>query len=201
MLKTLQSSGDGGDRIGALEERVRASVPSGAEAPVGSDLSVVHRGLSKIRREGLAPGTLFCDWGSGLGGVCAVAALNGFRSFGIEIRGDLVQASRRLARELELPMHFAEGSFLLPGDEDLMDSTWRHERGFDGGGWEALGLTPRDCDVVFSYPWPGEEACIDAIFARHAAPGAVLLTFHGWRYLLAQRKPEVAGPLESLGWL
>ena len=60
---------------------------------------------------------------------------------------------------------------------------------------------PEDCNVVFAYPWPGEEAFVDGIFARHASPGALLLTFHGWDRVLVQRKLAENGELTPLGWM
>ena len=40
-----------------------------------------------------------------------------------------------------------------------------------------LDLRPADCDVVFSYPWPGDEDLVERIFAARASNGALLLTF------------------------
>lgn len=168
---------------------------------VGSDLAAVDRALSRIQAEGLTRGPLFCDWGSGLGGVCGVAALNGFSPLGIEIQGELVDSARSLAEHLALPMTFAKGTYLLPGDEDLAAGTERTLLSFDGGAWAQLELAPADCDVVFAYPWPGEEACVDDVFARHASPGALLLTFHGWDRVLAQRKLADADELLTIGWM
>ena len=67
---------------------------------VGSELPAVDRALSRIQNEGLAPGPVFCEWGSGLGGVCGVAAINGFRPYGIEIQRELVASARSLASDL-----------------------------------------------------------------------------------------------------
>ncbi|MCP5067966.1 MAG: hypothetical protein GY946_15500, partial [bacterium] len=64
---------------------------------VGSELTTVDRALSRIQAECLARGPVFCEWGSGLGGVCGVAALNGFTPLGIEIQKDLVESARALA--------------------------------------------------------------------------------------------------------
>jgi hypothetical protein len=190
------------ERVRLLSEQLAGPALGGS---VDSDLDVVQRGLAAIRERGFVRGRTFCEWGSGLGGVCAIAALSGFRSHGIEIRPGLVEAARAVAKEIEkdidLPIQFAEGSFLRPGDEDLVAEAPNVERVFDNRAWEALDLAPADCDVVFAYPWPGEERCVDAAFARHASSGALLLTFHGWNYLLAQRKTADAAELESLGWL
>jgi hypothetical protein len=168
---------------------------------VGSELLAVNRVLARIQAEGLARGPLFCEWGSGLGGVCGVAALNGFSPFGIEIQPELVDSARLLAKDLDLAMVFAEGTFLLPGDEDLAGETAHTRLTFDHDAWNELGLAPADCDVVFAYPWPGEEACLDGVFARHASPGALLATFHDWDHVLVQRKLAGEDGLQSLGWM
>jgi hypothetical protein len=169
---------------------------------VGSELSTVDRALSHVQDEGLARGPVFCEWGSGLGGVCAVAALNGFTPTGIEIQPELVASARSLAVLLDLPMAFAEGTFLLPGDEDLAEmSALQTRHDFCARAWNATGLTPGDCDVVFAYPWPGEEAFVDSVFARHASPDALLLTFHDFDRVLAQRKSTSGEALLTHGWL
>ncbi len=167
---------------------------------VGSELPAVNRVLARIQAEGLAQGPLFCEWGSGLGGVCGVAALHGFSPLGIEIQGELVDSARSMAKDLDFPMVFAEGTFLLPGDEDLAIATTHTRLAFGCHAWDELNLTPEECDVVFAYPWPGEEAFMDGVFARHASSGALLLTFHDWDRVLVQRK-LANGELLPLGWM
>ncbi len=92
-------------------------------------------------------------------------------------------------------------AFLFPGDEDLAAATVHTRLSFGSHAWDELDLAPEDCDVVFAYPWPGEEACVDGVFARHAAPGALLLTFHGWDHVLVQRKLADEDKLMQLGWM
>jgi len=185
----------------AVRERFLALHGDDLADYVGSELLAVNRVLARIQAEGLARGPLFCDWGSGLGGVCGVAALNGFSPFGIEIQRELVDSARSLAKGLGLAMVFAEGTFLLPGDEDLTTGMAHTRPTFDRHAWNELGLAPEDCDVVFAYPWPGEEACLDGVFARHASPGALLSTFHDWDHVLVQRKLADGEKLQSLGWM
>ncbi len=185
----------------AVASRLQALPGDDRGGYVGSELLAVDRVLSRIQSEGLARGPLFCEWGSGLGGVCGVAALNGFSPLGIEIQGELVDSARSLAEDLGLSMTFAQGTFLRPGDEDLAAGTTHTRLTFDERAWDELDLAPADCDVVFAYPWPGEEACVDRVFARHASPGALLLTFHDWDYLLVQRKPVHTDELQPLGWM
>jgi hypothetical protein len=55
--------------------------------------------------------------------------------------------------------------------------------------------------VVFAYPWPGEESMVDGAFARHASPGALLLTFHDFDRVLVQKKRNDQQGLRTLGWL
>ncbi len=40
-----------------------------------------------------------------------------------------------------------------------------------------MGLDPDDFDVVFAYPWPGEECLIASLFEKYAAEGALLLMY------------------------
>ncbi len=195
-----------GSALALLVEQVgkRRSLLTDSErgAFVGSELPAVDRALSRIQAEGLARGPVFCEWGSGLGGACGAAALNGFTPFGIEIQRDFVESARALAENLNLAMVFAEGTFLLPGDEDLTDPATLHTGlVFDRRAWDELDLAPADCDVVFAYPWPGEESIVDGAFARHASPGALLLTFHDFDKVLVQQKRNDQQGLRTLGWL
>jgi len=168
---------------------------------VESELSSVDRVLARIQRDGLARGSVFCEWGSGLGGVCGAATLNGFQSVGIEIQGSLVRAARAIATELDLASAFAEGTFLLPGDEDLGEfpqpGTHRH---FGQEAWTETGLAPTECDVVFAYPWPGEEAFVDRVFSRHAGADSLLMTFHDFDRVFVQRKLDAESALLPVGW-
>jgi len=169
---------------------------------IGSELPAVDRALSHIRIKGEASGPIFCEWGSGIGGVCGVAALNGFSPHGIEIEPELVRSARTLASDLDLSMEFAEGTFLRAGDEDLAASATQNTRlDFADDAWEKIDLLPEDCDVVFAYPWPGEESFVDRVFERHASPDALLVTFHDFERVLAQRKLSGSGDLHMLGWI
>src|SRR5262249_8798759 len=75
----------------------------------------VLRGLSETS---LARGTRFCEWGSGFGVVADLAAMLGFDACGIEIESRLVEESRQLAADFELPVEFVHGSFVPRGAED-----------------------------------------------------------------------------------
>ncbi len=168
---------------------------------VGSDLPAVSRALARIQDEQLAEGSIFCDWGSGLGEVCAVAALHGFTSFGIEIQAELVAAARVLASKLGVAMTFAEGTYLQRGDDDFAIAGGHSKLAFNSNAWDELGLSPADCHVVFAYPWPEEEAVIDDTFLRHASPGGLLVTLHADDRVLVQRKVADSPDLSTVGWM
>jgi len=194
------------DSLANLVEEVRRRllVLGDDEHPayIGSELPAVDRALTRIQNEGLARGPVFCEWGSGLGGVCGVAAINGFTPYGIEIQRELVASARSLARDLNYAMVFAEGTFLLPGDQELAAGADSHTRlEFNARAWDEMELTPEDCDVVFAYPWPNEEAFVDDVFSRHASANALLLTFHDLGRVLVQRKVSDHTQLQTLGWM
>lgn len=149
---------------------------------VTSDPERVGRALQAIDEAGLAPGGACCEWGSGFGLVALMAACLDFRACGIEINADLVDEAMTLATDFQLDVEFACGTYVPHGGEDLTDTV--HEE-FDwlsaGGacGYDALGADPADFDLIFAYPWPGEEQVIDDLFERYGATSALLLTYHG----------------------
>lgn len=157
---------------------------------VPSDYGRVYGVLRDLAAGSFAPGNRFCEWGSGFGVVADLAALVGFDASGIEIDGDLVDASRCLADDFALPVEFSNGSFIPPGGEDCADVgstfSWLSVHGNDG--YAEFGLDPDDFDVIFAYPWPDEEGVIESLFDRYAAVGAVLVTFHGADDIRVQRK-------------
>ncbi len=113
-----------------------------------------------------------------------MAAMLGFKVCGIEIERDLVDASRRLADEFGLPVEFVHGSFVPPGAEAYAEEayadnnaeySWLVTDADDA--YDELALDPDDFDVVFAYPWPGEEFLITSLFEKYAADEALLLMY------------------------
>ena len=157
---------------------------------VPSDFVAVHSALRAVADGSIAPGAMFCEWGSGLGVVASLAAMLGFDAWGIEIDRDLVAESETLAEEFDLPVSFVCGNFIPPGGEacadDVDEPAWLAMGG--GDAYDEMGLDPEDFDVIFAYPWPGEEQVIAEMFDRHAAVGAVLLTYHGLEGVRLRRK-------------
>jgi SAM-dependent methyltransferase len=174
-------------QIDLLEEESRASIP----AFVPSDFELVYRGLAAIKSGNLATGRRFLEWGSGNGVVTCLAVLLGFDAAGIEIEPKLVRLAEQLAKKHRVAAEFACGSFVPTGSEPRLDLaggdvTWLASGGHDG--YEQLQLDPDDFDIIFAYPWPGEEQVIFDLFADNAAVGALLLTYHGQEGLRLQRK-------------
>ncbi len=128
------------------------------------------------------PGRRFLEWGSAMGVITIVADLLGFEAYGIELDPELVAIARRLARQFDSGARFVVGSFLPAGYE------WRPSDG-DGrlgtigvgrAGYAELGHELADFDVVWAYPWSGEEPIMRDIMRRHGrADGCLVL--HGAR--------------------
>ena len=157
---------------------------------VPGDFERVYPSLRGIVEAELATGDAFLEWGSGFGVVAMLAARLGFQASGIEIHPELVDEAEALAEELGIDVEFACGTFVPRGGEDLADAPQEFGWLLAGGGCghEALGVDPSDFDVVFAYPWPGEEQVIEDLFERFAATGALLLTFHGYEDIRLRRR-------------
>lgn len=148
---------------------------------VPSDFDVVFAGLEAVAENDVAPGDVFLEWGSGFGVVAMLASLLEFQAYGIEIDQELTACARMLADDFELPVDFVAGSFIPAGGEALV------ERLFSGSeswlttiadtAYDELGLGLSDFDVVYAFPWPGEQQVVSGLFEEYAAVGAVLVTF------------------------
>ena len=172
-------------------ERRIASLGRVLPAFVPSDHAQVYRALRALRDDGALTGVRMLEWGSGLGIVAGVAAMLGYEAHAIEIEEELVEAGARLAADFGLAVEEAAGTFVPSGSEDLAaasvgdDLEWLQPGGADA--YELLGRDLAEFDIVFAYPWPGEEDILLALFERHAGHGAVLLTFHGLEGVRAHR--------------
>lgn len=157
---------------------------------VPSDFTAVWRTLAAVAERSLARGPRFCEWGSGFGVVAGLAARLGFEAHAIEIERDLVDRSARLLADHGLTVELACGSFIPRGGEPLAqiraEMAWLLTGGPDGH--ELLGVDADEWDVVFAYPWPGEEHVVERIFERFADDGALLVTHRDDRGTRLQRK-------------
>ena len=127
-----------------------------------------------------APGLRFLEWGSAMGVNTIMADLLGYEAYGIEIDPALVATARALAARFDSRALFAVGSF-LPGGY-----TWRSASGdtrlgtigHAASAYYELGRALDDFDLVFAYPWSGEEPIMHDVMRRYGARGARLL-MHG----------------------
>ncbi|HEX2191315.1 MAG TPA: hypothetical protein VHG51_20560 [Longimicrobiaceae bacterium] len=144
---------------------------------VAADYDAVLRALLAQR----GPGLRFLEWGSATGVVAIMADLLGFEAYGIELDGRLVETARELAARHGSRARFAAGSFLPAGYR------WRPGGGGDGrlgtigdgaSAYPELEHPLEDFDVVYGYPWHGEEAMMRDLMRAYGGRGARLL-LHG----------------------
>lgn len=140
---------------------------------VAADYDVVLQALIPHCR----PGLRFLEWGSASGVITIMADLLGLDASGIELDADLVSVARRLAVTHASSARFVAGSFLPAGYE------WRPEHG-DGriatigegpSAYRELGLSLDEFDIVFGYPWGGEEPMMLDLMRAYGSDSATLL--------------------------
>ena len=139
---------------------------------VAAEYDVVLEALLPLR----APGVRFLEWGSATGVITIMADLLGFEAYGIELDDRLVSSARDLARRSGSGARFAAGSFLPSGYR------WRRNRegrlgtiGYGSSGYLDLGIPLDNFDVVFGYPWSGEEPMMLDLMNRYGRADARLL--------------------------
>jgi hypothetical protein len=127
-----------------------------------------------------APGLRFLEWGSATGVITIIADLLGFDACGIELDPQLVEIARELAGRYQSGARFAAGSFLPAGYEfRTRDGDARQGSiGKGPSGYLELRRPLEDFDLVFGYPWSGEEPLMRDLMRRYGGEGARLL-IHG----------------------
>ncbi|MHC4717180.1 MAG: hypothetical protein ACYS5V_09440 [Planctomycetota bacterium] len=146
---------------------------------VPSDFPLVCRALRCVAGEHLATGPVFCEWGSGAGVVACLAAMAGFDARGIEFEGDLVALATRLADDHGIQVDFYRGNIVPYEGQEIADEVGEFEWLAVGGPdpYDQMGLGIDDFDVIFAFPWPGEQHVLERLFDRFAADGALLMTY------------------------
>ncbi|MBX3145217.1 MAG: hypothetical protein KF785_00490 [Gemmatimonadales bacterium] len=140
---------------------------------VAADYEVVAEALWPFRRQGLR----FLEWGSATGVITIMADMLGFEACGIEIDSSLNATACDLARQFDSKARFAAGSFLPTGyrwqsrDGDLRTGTL----GTGPSAYAELGLSLDDFDVVFAFPWDGEEPMMLDLMKSYGRADALLL--------------------------
>jgi hypothetical protein len=143
---------------------------------VPADYERVLEGLLAAR----GPGLRFLEWGSATGVITIMADLLGFEAYGIELDPGLVDVARGLAARHGSNARFAAGSFIpsgyryRPADGDGRLGTIGH----GASAYPDLQHPLDDFDVVYAYPWGGEEGMMIDLMRAYGARGARLL-MHG----------------------
>jgi len=142
---------------------------------VPADYDIARKLLSSLP----APGRRFLEWGSATGIITIMADMMGFDAYGIEIDAALVATAREVASRHRSAARFIVGSFLpagyrfRPRDGDGRTGTIAH----GPSGYLELGLALEDFDVVFGYPWGGEEPVMLDVMQRYGRSDALLLLY------------------------
>ena len=175
---------EGESRIDAyLAQDIRKRLPRF----VPSDSEAVYQALRYIRDEQLAPGSRFCEWGSGFGMATCLAALVGFDSLGIEIESQLVERARNLAEHCGVQARFHCGDIVPKGFEyhedgkgnavELTESSLLPSQQQEREQYFHNEIDIGEFDLIFCYPWPGEAALIETLFERTAEEDTLLVTY------------------------
>lgn len=143
---------------------------------IPADYETILKALLPLR----APGLKFLEWGSATGVITITADLLGFEACGIEIDAELVDTARDLARRFDSQARFAAGSFLPAGYQWQAEDGDRRlgTLGEGRSGYLELGRPLEDFDLVYGYPWGGEEAVMHDVMRAYGGRDARLL-LHG----------------------
>jgi len=146
---------------------------------VAADYDCIRSTLLPFRERGRR----FLEWGSATGVITIMADLMGFDACGIELDSSLVEVARELAGRSSSNARFAAGSFIPTGWE------WRPREGDarlgtigrGPSGYIELGRALADFDVVYAFPWTGEEPMMVDLMRCHGREDARLV-LHGPEY-------------------
>lgn len=143
---------------------------------VPADYDHVLQALLQLR----APGLRFLEWGSATGVITIMADLLGYEAYGIELDPQLVKIARGLAERFDSRARFAAGSF-LPAGYRYRSRTGDDRIGTIGDGQSGYPLLQHpleDFDVVYGFPWHGEEPMMLDLMRAYGGSGARLI-LHG----------------------
>ncbi|MBI3791961.1 MAG: hypothetical protein HY275_13935 [Gemmatimonadetes bacterium] len=140
---------------------------------VAADYEAVLASLRAVRH----PGFRFLEWGSGSGIITILADLLGFDAYGIELDASLVEVAQARATRHGSHAHFVAGSF-LPAGYRWTSRNGDNRMGTMGSGpsgYIRMGRALEEFDVVYGYPWAGEEAMMLDLMNRYGRSDALLL--------------------------
>lgn len=160
---------------------------------VAADYEDVLTTLISVR----APGQRFLEWGSATGVITIMADLLGFEAYGIELDAELVAEARRLADAWGSGAHFATGSLLPTGYRFQSDRGGERLGTIGSGtsGYLELGHPLEDFDVVYGFPWSGEEAMMLDLMKCYGRSDALLLLNTGDHGMTMYRGGRASGDM------
>jgi hypothetical protein len=180
-MRTAELDARVSDRIAALVEEGRtvrdrfvAEVCHNEWHPfIPADYGRVLTALLQVRE----PGLKFLEWGSATGVITMMADLVGFEAYGIELDPVLVDLARDLAKKHGSHARFAVGSYLPENYEWVSEEGDRRLGAVGRGppGYRELGLPLEHFDIVYGYPWSGEEPIMQDVFRRRGGKHARML--------------------------
>lgn len=147
---------------------------------VASDYELVFRVIRWIVQQRMMTGNRMLEWGCGFGVVAALGSILGLDVTGIEAESRLLREAEITMADFGVPVELVWGNFLPIGSESLS-----HDPDFPSIGhrvpcaYEQIGSDLDDFSLVFGYPWPGEWAFHETVFARYGAVGGLLVLFCG----------------------
>ena len=157
---------------------------------VNCDFHLVDQAISWVVENHLLAGNRFLEFGSGFGAVTILASIHGMTASGIEIEQPLVDQANSLADQLQVDADFYCGSF-IPRDIDgyaNLAAEVQHVDTSAGDVYDQMGVNVDDFDMMFAFPWPGENGFFESVFERTAAQGALFLTYNGIEGIHLHRK-------------
>lgn len=146
---------------------------------IASEYEVVLAALLAHRGAGLR----FLELGSASGVIAIMADMLGYEACGIEIDDSLVSTARDLAARFDSRARFVAGSFFPAGYvyRPRGEKARAVTLGDGPSAYVQLGHALDDFDVVFGFPWGGEEAMMLDLMRCYGRPDATLL-LHGVEY-------------------
>lgn len=142
---------------------------------IAAEYDTVLEALISVREPGLS----FLEWGSATGVITIMADLLGFEAYGIELDRSLVEQARTLSRSWDSNAQFALGSFLPTGYRYLGPSDGIQPSTIVDApsGYLELGHPLEQFDVVYAFPWSGEEPMMLDLMDCYGRADALLLLF------------------------
>ena len=165
-------------------EKHRVDVAKDFRGFVPCDYPLAYQNLKAIRDSYLLCGDRFCEWGSGLGVVAALAKLAGFEAYGIEKDEVVAEAASELVERFSIDVDLVCGSFIPADAQWIVDNAYAANDGDlalhteSDDAYEMLGEDIDSFDLIFAFPWPNDLDLVRRLFEEYAADGTVLMTYN-----------------------